>query len=264
MNFGQMILKLLHRILQFFRTKQVDTIDQKRRLLMKDAVLSIALAVSGIIVLPTSSIAADVVQPFNDRSTTGVTGQASFSAKELYNMVNKPSTPMQMLENMKFAQDHDFLLREDFYTNENFEKYFGAEKVVNEKADIQEKNILVNAIHFGNLFKPVKIAGLPEPVPGAQLTLLLKTNQTGNLEAGVNLSIQIEGPNFEQVQEVFGSKWKLDNTLRLHGPLPPPTGPHGNEVWRYTYDSPIASRHVYFEFHGNGTLAIANFSEEGK
>ncbi len=46
------------------------------------------------------------------------------SAKELYASVKKPTTRIELLKNIKFALDHELLLRDDFFTDENLMQIF--------------------------------------------------------------------------------------------------------------------------------------------
>jgi hypothetical protein len=52
-----------------------------------------------------------------------LTDQASI--QKIYAMVKKPTTPLELLKNFRFALEHDFLVRPDFYNKENFERFFG-------------------------------------------------------------------------------------------------------------------------------------------
>lgn len=55
--------------------------------------------------------------------------ESTLSTNELVAMVKRPTTPTMMLENIKFALDHHLLLRDDFYSEEYLEHFFGAAKV---------------------------------------------------------------------------------------------------------------------------------------
>ena len=51
-------------------------------------------------------------------------GDAKISAEELYSAVKKPTTLLELLHNTKYVVNHDFLLREDFYTEDNLKRFF--------------------------------------------------------------------------------------------------------------------------------------------
>ncbi|AMP15767.1 hypothetical protein CPter291_3532 [Collimonas pratensis] len=196
-----------------------------------------------------------------------VTQQGLLSAVEPNNIVNKPTTQKQVLENMKFALDHDLLLREDFYSDENLKNFFDAKDVRRYIVGANHKDFRVQTNNFEKLFKPVEFDG--NTYPGAQMAGGFAISETGELHGSINIDVSgvEQAPRelyFNDVENVFGKNWELINEVRLHGPLPYATGPHGNETIRYTLDDTLIKRGIVVEFHRNGSFAGVYLTEERK
>jgi hypothetical protein len=49
--------------------------------------------------------------------------------EELMATIARPTTTLEVLRNFKFALDNDLFLRDDFYTDENLQKFFAADRI---------------------------------------------------------------------------------------------------------------------------------------
>lgn len=189
------------------------------------------------------------------------------SAEELYAMVKIPTRPIEILENIKFALDHDLILREDFYATENLHNFFSIENPSMGSTESGQKDIWVRTSNFGGrLFKPVKFRS--STYPGAQLVLSFKSTELGKVHASIGLSIsglgKVSELNFDAVEKIFGKNWKLDRTAPLHGPNPPATAPHGNDIVTYVVDNCCIKRTISIAFYGDGSLSDISIREEAK
>src|SRR5262249_48050817 len=71
---------------------------------------------------PTTEMQSATAPPASEEQQSAV--------EELYRSVKKPTTTLEILQNLKVVMDHDLLFREDFYTEDNLKQFFGGEKVV--------------------------------------------------------------------------------------------------------------------------------------
>lgn len=117
----------------------------------------------GSVTCPIFAIAADsAIQQLvpNMSDTKRIKTMAStdgVSMQKIYESVSKPTSPQQLLVNIQFALNHNLLMRTDFYSVENLEKFFGGKAQVqaipskNGDIDIQSA-----VSHLGDVFLNAK------------------------------------------------------------------------------------------------------------
>lgn len=194
-------------------------------------------------------------------ASTGVSQSSSSAAQSPE--VKKPTSQEAFFKNVKLVLDQGLLLRKDFYTKENMYRYFAGVKVTSglEKEDGEKHLLWMDMADFDGIFPRLRPSEAPVPVPGAQLGVMLRFELDRETKATLNLGMQRGSLTFEQVKEIFGGTLSLDKTIP-HQPPPPRTGPHGNEGWWYTLNTPSGIIYGYFGFDSAGFLSHVFFSNK--
>ena len=176
-------------------------------------------------------------------------------------MVKQPKTPLELIQNIKFALDNELFLRHEFYSEENLRRFFGARNVtVIETTD--PTGIASSSVDFGEIVPSITSAGYV--IPGVSFRGGVGPNSTGKQAAAASFSIRAGGPDFYSVQKIFGDTWIEDRSAPLHGPKSAPTGPHGNERWVFKLESVSAKYDVRMTFGPDGLLSSIGIAEENK
>ena len=166
-----------------------------------------------------------------------------------YGVVAPPTSALDLLRNAKWAIDHDVVLRVDFFTPENMNRFFGTGNPV--------FSLLMNAVYMRS---EIKAVGSDVTVLGARPDATCAYGASGlDLSDGGFVSGRLytsfrsgrlyfecdyypnNAPTFDEVVRVFGDKWKD------HGPLPPArarswppaAAPHGNGSLTYVFDDAL-------------------------
>jgi hypothetical protein len=187
-----------------------------------------------------------------------------------YGAIARPSTAMDLLRNIKWALDHDAVLRDDFFTRENMKRFFGTAAPVKRTLDrIQarwefkpsEPELAAMPSNFARFAKCIYAVGRLQPA-------------NREIEGGITISCNYDNsgyPTFDDVRRVFGEKWQDGLKVfgpPLHGPPLPPTAPHGNQAMVYDFDGaqyPLGSkvrRRLSVEFRPNASLTSLSLSEK--
>ena len=183
--------------------------------------------------------------------------------KEVLAMINRPATITDLLQNIKFALEHDLLLQKDFYTDENLKRFFRTSKI--EWTTNEPASKLGTLVAFDDLpYKDqnerpynvdVKLGlwdyGKKQPIEGGGITL------TGRYPV-------------EIVEKVFGTKMEVTNPYAgdsLEHPtlLQETTHKYGNKGLIYRFNTVLAKKaFAAFVMNGDGTVNRLNATEEGK
>jgi hypothetical protein len=201
-------------------------------------------------------------QTSDENSNAGVV-----SAKELYAMVKKPTTPVELLKNIKFALDHELLLREDFYTDGTLKQFIGGTRVEWPYNRPTSKSAKVSGL--GDLYQATRGA----PRMGIDVRLY-PAEEDGKIEdhrkIGAAITVQMgRGLTVEDVEGVLGVPTKVsDRHGGIPGPHPEPgqpkTHPFGNTVIVYPLDKPTSKGRITFTIDGDGTVNRYNAYSEVK
>jgi hypothetical protein len=177
--------------------------------------------------------------------------------------VKKPSTLVELLENIKISIDHGVLLREDFYTDENLTRYFGSNEVFWFNTDDPRKKS--GALDdFGAMVHPLALAHMT--LSGLTFRLWRERLENGNVSVDLHLSILSNNPvSFDDVVKIFGSSGG-SQPMRI-GPheTPRPTSkPHGNEDLGYHIRKGLVDYTLQIRFRFDATIEFASFSVVGR
>jgi hypothetical protein len=183
---------------------------------------------------------------------------------QLYKEITPPRNGIGLLRNLKFALDHDSLLRRDFYTPENLERFFAHQPIIHREPD--------GSIWARWVVKPTA-AALAKMKPGTerytqcQYVVGLRPTDLGRKKAGIGISCNFEhalSPVLDDVERVFGREWKDTWMPPLHGLPRPRTSIDGNTRMTYTLDSASVTRSLEVTFDFDGTFDWLRLNEEEK
>lgn len=228
---------------------------------IRNTKLPLVLAIAGIASLANPVIAADMQKqtPTEQISSAGDTAR---SAKEMYAMIKKPSTLIEVLKNIKLALDQHLLLREDFYTEENLKLFFGGENVAWRKIN-DPKLQWGDVIDFGSLVEPLILKNMT--LEGISITFLRNVKEDGKTEMRLNLLLRRSNlVGFESIENIFGKGWapSRDSWRISHGETYiAPTRPHGNERIEYAVNEGDIQSLVDMKFNHDASLSFADFFE---
>ncbi len=226
-------------------------------------VLSVVLAATAVAGMSFPAGAIDTQQQAADTrgaQSTAVLKDSLAPAKEVSDMVKKPATPMELLENIKFALDRDLLLSGDFYTEENLKQFTGGNKVREAYDKKDKRNKWYGISDFGAMLEPVKDGGM---------SFDFRRTVQENGKTGVELSLFIrqrdDRMRFEDVEKLFGPSWQyskefIPDGMKLHSP----TREHGNAWISYAVDSAKARGLMKLKFREDATLMNVNIFEGAK
>lgn len=182
----------------------------------------------------------------------------------MYLEVEMPSTPEVFFHNLKFAIDHDLLVKHDFYTKEYMHRFFAAEKIAVAIVHDENGDLVtgLDAADFDGIFPRVRDQRSPVSEPGAQIAATYLVSPSGESQGTLNLVFPWGALTFDQAKALFGGTWILNKATPLQPPLPA-TGLHGNERWNYVLDAPSRKITGYFMFDGAGLLLNVVFKQAG-
>ncbi|MDN7426571.1 MULTISPECIES: hypothetical protein [unclassified Burkholderia] len=155
--------------------------------------------------------------------------------KEVAQMISRPKTPVEFVQNLKVIFDGDLLLQDAFYTEENLKNIFNLEEVsIFDDVNGADRQISIMASVPGSVIPRRKV---PEAfggsIPGANFVGGKTINQSGVTTAVINFGMYEGGPDFNAAQKIFKSEFvRVPPQPSPHGGPGAATAPHGNETWR--------------------------------
>jgi len=198
-----------------------------------------------------SSLAADFRSTANDR-TVGAKFSAIRDNAELYGGVRAPANGIDFLRNVKWLIDHGSLLRRDFYTAENMERFFGIDAV---------------PLRYASNGLEVRSKS-PERADEPRCEYRLRRYESDGKPKAFFMIDCAYGkrsmPTFDEVEAVFGNGWK-DGVrvfgLSPHYPGPPPArARHGNQSMAYDLTNERRTR-IVISFDPDANLAHLRVEE---
>jgi hypothetical protein len=178
----------------------------------------------------------------------------SIAEKEEDKMISRPKLPIEFAHNFKYIFDHNLLLSDDFFSNENLKNIFNLNTV---KVNQGDKNTLVLSDDFSGVFPRT---AMPEafggPVPSASLVVYKAIDSSGSVSASLNFGMKAGGPNFQGTEQIFGDKFiRLYQMPSPHGGPSPATAAHGNENWKYELTDGGVAKAIIIGFNPGGELS---------
>jgi hypothetical protein len=169
-----------------------------------------------------------------------------------------PTTPLELLQNIKFALDQGLPLREDFYAEANLKRIFGGSKVerVTDDPTAGPNDIVRQVSDFGAMAEPVKVG--TSTISAITLVLHRSVASDGKISAMLTLDLLRPAPNldFDHVTRVFGPNWSVPKKPKLPHMKPAPARQaHGNAEIEYMN----ADADNEFTFNPDAILGAAVF-----
>jgi hypothetical protein len=191
---------------------------------------------------------------------------------DFYSKIKPPRDGLDLPNNIHWAIEHDVVLRDDFYTLENMQRFFG---VRGQRQRYLNGSIGLNGSFEGGESAIEKMD--PSLKPYAHCGAIVGRTLTSEvaIHGAIKLSCNFKQPmmpTFADIEDVFGTGWQDGLKVfgsPIHGPPPPRTAPHGNEVMVYTLGSPSAQptgrplkRSLVVRFGPDGSLSEFDFNAE--
>ncbi|QYD71859.1 hypothetical protein KZJ38_33380 [Paraburkholderia edwinii] len=180
------------------------------------------------------------------------------TSEEVSQMISRPKTPIDFVRNFKFIFDHDLLLKDEFFSEENLKNFFNLNEVkVNTDPVGADRNISFAANPPESIFPRIKASDFFGGwATGAGMVSGKTTHQSGLVTAAINFSMVEVGPDFDTAQKIFAEKFvRLPPEPYRHGGPPAATAPHGNEIWRYTLAGDQIEKTLTVGFNPAGKLS---------
>jgi hypothetical protein len=173
-----------------------------------------------------------------------------------------PTTPLELLQKIKFALDQGLPLREDFYTDANLMTFFGGSKVerVTDDPTAGPQDIIRQLSNFGTMVEPVKVGSAT--ISGISLVLHRSVANNGKISASLSLDLlrPAQSLNFDHVTGLFGPNWIVPKKPKLPHMKPAPARQaHGNAEIEYVSDNADNE----FTFNPDAILGAAMFMLNG-
>lgn len=208
------------------------------------------------------------------------------STKEMYFTFNKPTTPLELLANLKFALYQHLLLSDDFYTDGNLKMFLGCNKVVwygntatSKSAEVSDfgevseyAKYFTSVLDSNDHVEPVR--NFPGIGRGGVYRKVLGENGKENERGKVQANVSASGSHdvrftVDAVESILGAAEKITDPYRndsLSHPklLQPATHKYGNKVMVYTSDDSMSTTSLSFLINGDGTVNRFNLVEKEK
>jgi hypothetical protein len=184
-----------------------------------------------------------------------------------YAGVTEPRSILDLMRNTRIAVDKGLVLRRDFYTNDNLERFFGGSKVSWDQSNVDPVQVWGYVYEFGAI-------GARTILPDGRfldaLTFRFRrsVNDQGFVEANLLINIpdgRLDRPSFSEIEALFGKQWTLYEQVPwpAHVPYKTRTAPHGNDSIAYRVASRGLDGEMRFTFAFDGRLELATISVKG-
>ncbi|NTX42040.1 hypothetical protein HT749_01335 [Burkholderia cepacia] len=177
--------------------------------------------------------------------------------KEVAQMISKPKTPIEFVQNLKVIFDENLLLQGAFYTEANLKDIFSLENVnVDSSIEDSEQNISISGSVSDAIFPRIKTSDFfGRSTSGAQF-VGGKIDQSGVVRAGLNFGMYEGGPDFDASTKIFEKKFvRVPPQPSPHGGPGAATAPHGNETWKFEQIDDQTERAITIGFNSAGSLS---------
>lgn len=175
--------------------------------------------------------------------------------------LSKPTSPQELLRNVKYAIDSQSILDKDFYTEANLKKVFGAEKVQwrvqndprKQWAHLSGFNSVIPSVTYNDIV-----------LSGVSVSIDRTERENGTVSGRIDLSFQDDPRvSFDSIQKIFGTNWEYaPMSLSPHPPVQQSTSEWGNARIMYDKTNGGVRQTITMRFSSGANLSIANFSLE--
>ncbi|WP_321950079.1 hypothetical protein [Burkholderia cenocepacia] len=178
--------------------------------------------------------------------------------KEVTQMISRPKTPVEFVQNLKVIFDGDLLLQDAFYTEANLKDIFSLENtsVIESRSD-SEQRLSISGSVSNSIFPRIETSEFfGGSVAGAGFVGGKTIHESGVVTAALNFGMYEGGPDFDAVVRIFANKFvRLPPEPFPHGGPGAPTAPHGSETWRYQQIGDQYEKTITAGFNSTGKLS---------
>lgn len=187
------------------------------------------------------------------------------AAKEALAMINRPATMTDLLQNIKFALEHDLLLQKDFYSDENLERFFNTSQIKWSKNEPAAK--------IGTLF-PLDDLPYKSTFERSHVDIYMdlldrngQPSESGKMKGQMTVTARCP---VEVVEKIFGTDMEVTDPYARNSPEHPtplstPTHKYGNMRLTYRFAAAAAKEAgAVFMINSDGTVNRLNAYEEEK
>jgi len=168
-----------------------------------------------------------------------------------------PTTPFELLKNVKIVMDQHLLQREDFYTEANLRKVLGGTNIVLGGSFGTQKYADIRG--YDTIVQPLKLwPDKPNVIPGLLVRLWRTQQADGAITGELSLSVRRSGifPDYETVEGLFKSNREVQfGNPYIHERIEHPTSPHGNDRVEYKGTDGPFQQSIRLGFAADGTLS---------
>lgn len=181
----------------------------------------------------------------------------------LYGLVVVPRTSRELLHNLRYVLDHDLMLRRDFYTERNMQRFLAAPyaPILRTTAGDISASWAVGARSSFTGWPVAPDRNRDQCQYGARLLVGAGGGRSASVFISCNFNSALS-PSLPEVEEAFGKEWK--NTWRgpMHGPPPPASSRYGNQRMTYVLDKGGRRRTLNVLFESDGDFSSLELTEE--
>ncbi len=210
---------------------------------------------------------------------------------DLMKKIRKPTSPKELLQNIKFAVDNDLLLRDDLYTDDNLKMLLGGRRVIWDNYRHLYTLPNMHSMYDKSLDMHAKVTDMADVyLSGRQYRGMGCSVYHGIYESVYNAKKgrfdTIESKKFgvlagapprespflvDFVDELFGSNREVEDIVvepgNPHHPapaLPKPIHKLGNKLIKYTFDKPASKVTISFQIYHDGVVKSYYFKQQEK
>ena len=177
-----------------------------------------------------------------------------------YASIRPPATAVDLLTNLKWAFDHDALVREDFFAPSTLRKVFGVDVGLQRLVNGNVSNFAIvkaTAAEFRALDPASRAYG---QFCTYHANRYVKAAGKANGSLSIDCTFRRTGmPSFEEVEQVFGPRQPHSPLLDVPSPHGPPRQPvyvtHGNEKMQYDFSDTDVNRSLLVKFAPDASFA---------
>jgi hypothetical protein len=169
-------------------------------------------------------------------------------------LIPRPVLPIEFVKNIRYIFDHDLLLRDDFFDENNLKETFNLSEAAITK---DGRDVWMTSSEFSGPFPRFKaLNDVAGTYASADISARKTTNQSTSDLANLSFWMYRGGPSFEQTKAIFGNGLTYINPLPSPHSIQTPTiGEHANQNWTKEYHEGSTSKSLILGFNGNSELS---------
>ena len=185
-----------------------------------------------------------------------------------YSVLKEPKTVEELLLNLKYVYEHDWLLNADFYAVSTLKHIIGGDSEDLHTNYIYLGKRIDHFVDGGNLRSGGQNFKYLQSLSDKEAQPIVSSVQTGfkrGESSWISLSFVVGAVSFEQIEKLFGKGWEFDQNPPPEGwTPPPPTSQYGNALILYKKDTEKLKKIMGLWTHHDGSIYELSFQIEEK